>query len=157
MEVVADVDRGLFGLDEEFAHPADTKAIVGRLGASADLDGVLVYDVLVGFGIPLLVVDVPAQQLEKWIDKLAAGLGFVVVALPVGGKIVVETLDQLVQFGGWGQKRLALTRFGCLGGVLTCLSRRQLSNRLQLLADSCLSCLQVVSRLKIEPVLRRLA
>ena len=109
------------------------------------------------FLVPLLVVDVPAQQLEKWIDKLAAGLGFVLVALFLGGEIGVETLDQLVQFGRWGHKRLARTRFGCLGGELTRLSRRQLGNSQQLLADSCLSCLQVVVLLEIEPLFRRLA
>ena len=71
---------GLLGLDEELARAADAEAVVGRLGGAADLDGVLVDHVLVGFGVALLVVDVPAEGLEEGVDELAAELGLVVLA-----------------------------------------------------------------------------
>ena len=48
VHVPFDVHRGLLGLDEELARAADAEAVVGRLGAAADLDGVLVHHVLVG-------------------------------------------------------------------------------------------------------------
>ena len=82
--VVFDVDRGLLGLDEELARAADAEAVVRGLGRAADLDGVLVDDVLVGLGVAGPVVDVPAEGLEERVDELAADLGLVVVAGEIG-------------------------------------------------------------------------
>ena len=59
--VVLDVDRRLLGLDEELARAADAEAVVGRLGRAADLDGVLVDDVLVGFGVALRCCPCPSR------------------------------------------------------------------------------------------------
>jgi hypothetical protein len=56
--------RRLLGLEEELAGPTDPEAVVGGLVLAADLDRVLVDDILVGFGIALAVVDVPAERLE---------------------------------------------------------------------------------------------
>ncbi len=41
-------------------------------------------DVFIGFGIARFIVDIPAQRLEKWIDKFPAHLCFVVGAGFVG-------------------------------------------------------------------------
>jgi hypothetical protein len=59
--VALDVDRGLLGLDEELAGTADAETVIGRLGITADADGILVDDVLVGVGIARFVIHVPAQ------------------------------------------------------------------------------------------------
>jgi len=77
-----DIDGGFLGLDEELADPADAEAVIGGLGRPADLDRVLVDDVLVGLGVALLVVDVPAEGFEERVDELAADLGLVVAAAP---------------------------------------------------------------------------
>ena len=76
--VVAHVDRGLLGFEKELPPAADAEAVVRGLGRAADLDRVFVDDVLVGFGVALLVVDVPAEGLEEWVEKLVAELSFVV-------------------------------------------------------------------------------
>ena len=78
-DVVLDVDGGLLGFEEELAGAADAEAVVGRLGGLADFDGVFVDDVLVGLGVALLVVNVPAEGLEERVEEFAADLGFVVV------------------------------------------------------------------------------
>ncbi len=93
--VVLDGDRGLLGLDEELADAADAKAVVRGLGRAADLDGVFVDDVLVGFGVACLVVDVSAECVEERVDELAADLGFVVGLLLVGLGVLGEALDEL--------------------------------------------------------------
>ena len=63
--VVLDVDRGLLGFDKELARAANAKAVVGRFVAVADVDGVLVNDILVSFAVALFVLHVPSQRLKK--------------------------------------------------------------------------------------------
>ncbi len=101
VHVTLEVDRGLFGFDEELTHAADAKPVVGRLCATADLDGVLVHDVLVGLGVTLAVAHVPAQRVEERIDELAPDLGFVVGAAFVTVQVGIEAGDELVDDGGW--------------------------------------------------------
>ena len=57
---------------------ADAETIIRGLGGIADLDGVLVDDVLVGFGEAVRVVDVPAEAFEERVDELDTALGLVV-------------------------------------------------------------------------------
>lgn len=76
--VVLDIDRGFLSFDEELARAADSEAVIGRLGVAADLDRVLVNDLLVSFGVALLVVNVPAEKREKGIDEFLPNLRFVV-------------------------------------------------------------------------------
>ena len=101
VHVAFDVHRGLLGLDEELARAADAEAVVGRLGAAAHLDGLLVHHVLVGLGVALLVGDVPAQRLEEGVDELAADLGFVVRAAAIAVQVGAEALDE-IDDGCWG-------------------------------------------------------
>jgi hypothetical protein len=51
MRVGFDIDGRLLLLEEKFARAADAEAIVGRFGCAADLNRILVYDVLVGLGV----------------------------------------------------------------------------------------------------------
>src|SRR5439155_25415664 len=99
-DIVLDVHGGLFGFEKEFARASDAKAVIGRFGGFADLDGVLVDDVLVGLGVTLLVVDVPAEGLEEGIEEFAAELGFVVLRRAVGILVALEALSQFADFGG---------------------------------------------------------
>src|SRR5574341_2433486 len=109
MNLLADVDRGFLGLDEEFARPADAEAVIGGLAAARDLDGVFVDHVLVGFGIALLVVHVPAEQLEEGVYDLAAHLGFVVRAGTVAVEVAAKAFDQVEQPVGGGHATVLAT------------------------------------------------
>ncbi len=51
-EIVLDIDGGFLGFEEELARAADAEAVVGGLGDAADLDGILVDDILVCLGVP---------------------------------------------------------------------------------------------------------
>ena len=59
-------------------------------------------DVLVGFGVALLVENVPAQGFEEGIEKFLAELGLVVMTGAVGRQVVFEALDELVDDGRRG-------------------------------------------------------
>ena len=107
VDVFGNIDRGLFGFQEKLARPADAEAVIRGLGDAADLDGVLVDDVLVGFGIAVFVGDVPAQGLEKGVDELPAHLGFVVGAFFVGVQVVVKGVDQFFDTVGCGHEGLS--------------------------------------------------
>lgn len=73
---------------------ANAKAIVWRSGGKANLDGVFVYHVAVGFGIALVVVHVPAERCEHRVNEIASDLGFVVLPVAVGVEIPLEVFDQ---------------------------------------------------------------
>ena len=100
VDIRFNVNRRLFGLQKELADAADAKTVVRGFGGLPDFDGVLVDHVLIGFGITLLIGDVPAQGFKQGINELAAYLSFVVSALLVSLQIVVETFDQFENFGG---------------------------------------------------------
>lgn len=100
-DVVLDVHGGALGFEKEFARATDAEAVVGGLGGLADLDGILMNDVLVGLGVALLVVDVPSKGLEERVKKFAAQLGFVVLGGFVGVAIALEPLDQLDDLLWW--------------------------------------------------------
>ncbi|ABC62239.1 hypothetical protein ELI_00735 [Erythrobacter litoralis HTCC2594] len=55
-DVLLDIDRGFFGFEEEFPSSPDTESIVGGLSVSTDLYGIFVHNILVGFGVALLVI-----------------------------------------------------------------------------------------------------
>ena len=99
--VVLDVNGGLLGFEEELARAADAEAVVRGFGGLADFDGVFVDDVLVGLGVALLVVHVPAEGFEERVEELAAELGFVVVGRAVGVAVAVEPLDQVEDLRWW--------------------------------------------------------
>ena len=61
-------------------------------------------DVLVGFGVALLVVNVPTQRLEKRIKEFTAQLGFVVLAGFVSFELLFEACDQIQNFPGCGHE-----------------------------------------------------
>ncbi len=94
-QIVLNIDRGLFRLEEEFTGASDTEAIIGGLSVSSDLDGILVNDVLVGIGIALFIVDIPAEGFPEGVKEFATNLGFVIttgfVVVDVFGKMVAET------------------------------------------------------------------
>jgi len=92
--VVLDIYGGALGFEKEFACAADAEAVVGGFGGLTDFDGVFVDDVLVGFGVAVLVVNVPAERLEEGVEEFAAELGFIVVGRAVGVAVAVEPLDQ---------------------------------------------------------------
>src|SRR5437667_332277 len=75
--IVLDVHGGLLGFQEKLPSAADAKAIVRRFGPLADFDGVLVDNVLVGFGVALFVVHVPTERLEERVEELMTKLRFV--------------------------------------------------------------------------------
>ena len=50
-------------------------------------------DDLVGFGVALLVINVPAKRFEEWVDELAPRLSFVVVTGFVSVAMLVEAPD----------------------------------------------------------------
>lgn len=93
--VALDVHGRLLGLDEELARAADAEGVVGRLGAGADLDDVLVDDVPVGLSQTLAVVHVPAERLEEGVEVIAAKLRLGVTAVAVVVEVQAEALDQL--------------------------------------------------------------
>ena len=105
-EIVFQIDGGLLGFEEELARAADAKAVVGRLGVAADLDGILVDDIFVRFGVALLVVDVPAEGLEERIEELPPQLGFVVALALIGFAVLLEAVDE----GGNDRRRLTHNR-----------------------------------------------
>lgn len=97
-----DGDGGLFGFEEELTGAADAEAVVGGLDVAADFDGILVDDVLVGVGVALLVVDIPAEGLPEGVEVFAAELRLVVA----GGLVVLdmglEIFDDFMNFfWGW--------------------------------------------------------
>ena len=55
-------------------------------------------DVLVGFGVALLVINVPAERFEERIEEFAAELRFVVLAGLVGLEVLLEAVDKLDDF-----------------------------------------------------------
>lgn len=97
-DIALDIDRGFLGLDEELPGPADPEAVVGGLGGPADLDRVLGDDVLVGLGVTLLVIDVPAQGLEEGVDELGADVGFLVTGSLIGLQVPVKDFHQPLNF-----------------------------------------------------------
>jgi len=95
VRVALDVDGWLLGLQEELASTAYAKAVVRGLGRSAHLHSGFVDHTLVGFGVALLVMDVPPQRFEKGVNELQAHLGLVVVPGAVGLPVALEPLDQI--------------------------------------------------------------
>jgi len=92
--VAFDRDRGLLGLQEELAHPADAEAIVGRTGRPTDLDGVLVDHVLVLLGVALHIAHVPTEDFKERVNELDAHMGFFVVAALVDVQVAGEAFYQ---------------------------------------------------------------
>ena len=68
----------------------------------ADLDRILVDDVLVRLGETLPVFDVPPEGNEERIEKLPAELGLVVLGGLVRVAVPVEPLHQIKDFLGRG-------------------------------------------------------
>ena len=72
------------------------------LGRAADFYDIFVDNVLVGFGVSGLVVDVPSEGLEERVDKLVADLGFAisapVIIAAVSGESLCEGLHGLRWF-----------------------------------------------------------
>src|SRR5207249_530945 len=99
-DIVLDVHGSLFGFEKEFARASDAKAVIGGFRRLADLDGVFMDNVFVGFGVTLLVVDVPAEGLEERIEEFAAEPGFVVLRRAVGILVALEALGQFPDFAG---------------------------------------------------------
>ena len=93
---VFDVDGGFFGLDEEFAGAADAEAVVGGAGGVFGAEGVLVDDVLVGFGISGAIGDIPAEGFEEGIEELLAELGFIVYGGVVGFFVFAKAMDKIL-------------------------------------------------------------
>lgn len=106
------VHAGLLGLDKK-AHVAEVgrevEGVVGTLLCSCrayghstfDLDLLLVRVVLA------LVVDIPSERLQQWIDEVLARLGFLVAGLEViVARIFLEAIDQF-DYAGVGHLELS--------------------------------------------------
>ena len=116
------MDGGFLGLDEEFAGAADAEGIVRRGGAGAgNAERIFVDDVLVGLGIALSVVHVPAKGGEEWVDEFLADPCLLVVGVNVGIEVATEGLDTLKNAlrnrheGARQQNRAGLPRQGRSG------------------------------------------
>jgi hypothetical protein len=72
-----------------------------------------VDDVLVRFGVVLLVVNGPAEGFEERVEEFAADLGFVVVGRFVGFAVAVEALDEVEDW--WWLRHLTGKCFCRLG------------------------------------------
>src|SRR5262249_47739467 len=68
------------------------------LGDTTDLDRGLVDHVLVGLGVALLIIHVPAEALEEGVDEFLANLGLVVVGRQVGVGVAAEEIHQFEDF-----------------------------------------------------------
>jgi len=99
-DIMLDVHGGLFGFEKEFPGAANAEAVVRRFGGFADLDGVLVNDILVGFGVSLFIINVPTERLEERVKEFTAKLGFVVVRRAVGFELLLEAGNEFVDFRG---------------------------------------------------------
>ena len=107
VEIIFDVDGGLFGFDEEFCLPADAESVIGGFGFALHFNGRFVHHVFVCFGVALFVVHVPAERLEEGVDEFAAGLGFVVDSGAVIVAVALELGDEFVDFlRGWHMRLL---------------------------------------------------
>jgi hypothetical protein len=62
--------------------------------------------VLVGFGVSLPIVHIPAQCAEERINKFTTQLGFVVLWTQILVFVVIEPLDQFLDFSGSRQAYL---------------------------------------------------
>ena len=75
--------------------------------------GVFVNNVFVGFGVALFVINIPAESFEERVEKLAAGLSFVVVAEFVGVAVAVKTINEVEDL--LRDRRIFIcARHGCL-------------------------------------------
>ena len=103
-DVLLDVNGRFLGFEKKFARAANAKTVIRGFCRAAHADGIFMNDVLVGFGVALLVVNVPAQRLEKRIKEFAAQLGFVVLAGFVSVELLFEAGDQIQNFPGRGHE-----------------------------------------------------
>ncbi len=67
-------------------------------GGASHFNGILVDNVLIGFGIAGFVDNVPPESLEKRVDKLTANLGFVIGLVKVGADVALEAFDKIVNY-----------------------------------------------------------
>ena len=95
VDIILEIDRGLFGFEKKFAGAADAETVVRGLGEAAYLDGVFVDNVLVGLGIAAVVVNIPAEGLEKGVDEFTAQLGFIVGARFVGINLLTKPVNKV--------------------------------------------------------------
>ena len=102
-DIVLEVDRGLFRLNEELSKASDPKAVIGRTGTLFHPDGVFVNDLFVGFCIARDVVHIPTQSLEEGVNKLSSHLRLVVLARLVVLLTAFEPLNQLCDLLGCRQ------------------------------------------------------
>ena len=100
VRLVLDRHRRLLRFEEELPGASDAEAVVRGLGRAADLDRVLVDDIFVRLGVPSLVVDVPAEQLEHRVDELGPDLCLVVRSGFVRREVAIEPFDKLYKFFG---------------------------------------------------------
>jgi hypothetical protein len=128
--VVLNPNGGLLGLDEKLAGAADAEGVIGGRHQPADLQGVLMDDVLVGLGMTGAVEDIPAKGVKERVEELATELRLLVVGREVGIEVAAESLDAFEdarrdrhevgpqQWNGGGGWRQARTRHGRGTGVL---------------------------------------
>src|SRR6266700_3800480 len=96
--IVFDVHGWPLGFQKKLSRATDAEAVIRGLGRFPDLDGVLVDNVFIGFGVAGGVFHVPAERLEKRIQEFAPDLGFVVVAGAVRVPVALEALNEFEDF-----------------------------------------------------------
>ena len=109
-DIVLDVHGRAPGFEEKLSRAADAKTVIRRLGAIGGFDGVFVDYVFVVFSVALLVINIPAEFLEKRVKKFTANLGFVVIAGLVSLAVALKAFHQIEN--DFGNGRLFLARQG---------------------------------------------
>ncbi|MBL0382313.1 MAG: hypothetical protein N839_0000640 [Desulfofustis sp. PB-SRB1] len=94
MKVFFYIDRRLFGLKKKLTGTADSETVVGRLGETADFNGIFMNNVFICLGISLFIGNIPAQFLKKRINKLTPHLGFIVFPTLISRDITAEGFNE---------------------------------------------------------------
>jgi len=102
MDGVADVDRRLFGFDEELAGGADAEGVIRGFERAFILEGVFVDHLAVLRGEVGAVDHIPTEGFEQGVEEFLAELGFVVATGAVELARVAEAVDEILDDGWCG-------------------------------------------------------
>jgi len=90
----------VFSLQGKFSGTANAETVIWCFHCTTNLYGVFVDDILVGLGVSLLIVHIPAQGFEKRVNKFPPKLGFVVLPGLISLAISVKPVDEFEYFFG---------------------------------------------------------
>jgi hypothetical protein len=98
MNIIFDIDGGLFCFYKEFPRSPNSETIIWRFGSSTDLDLVFMDYILIRFCITLFVVHIPPEGFEERVNELQAYLGLVILPRSVILEIKTEAFNQIDDF-----------------------------------------------------------